>query len=122
MEVCVNASFKVVFYEGPTGSCPPLDFLDSLDTRMRAKVVSELTVLQEVGNQLREPYSKPLGNGIYELRCKLGSNIVRLLYFFVAGHVIVVTSGFVKKGRKTPRDEIALAQRRRADYLRRQGL
>lgn len=115
-------SFKVVFYEGPKGSCPPLDFLDSLDTRMRAKVVSELTVLQEVGNQLREPYSKPLGNGIFELRCKLGSNIVRMLYFFVAGHVIVVTSGFVKKGRKTPRDEIALAQRRRADYLRRQGL
>ncbi len=31
---------------------------------------------------LREPYSKHLDDGIFELRCKFGSGITRVLYFF----------------------------------------
>ena len=42
-----------------------------------------IELLQEKGNQLREPYSKHLDDGIFELRCKVGSNITRVLYFFL---------------------------------------
>lgn len=46
------------------------------------KMYGLLGILQEKGNMLREPYSKHLDDGIFELRCKFGSDITRVLYFF----------------------------------------
>lgn len=59
-----------------------------------------IELLQEKGNQLREPYSKHLDDGIFELRCKVGSNITRVLYFFYYKGQIILTNGFVKKNSK----------------------
>ena len=59
-------------------------------------------------------------DGIFELRCKLGSNITRALYFFYVAKRIVVTNGFVKKTQKTPPGEIKLAKDRRKDWIERQ--
>ena len=59
-------------------------------------------------------------DGIFELRCKLGSNITRALYFFYVGKRIVVTNGFVKKTQKTPPGEIKIAKDRRKDWIERQ--
>lgn len=80
-----------------------------------------LTVLQEKGNQLREPYSKHLEDGIFELRGKVGNDISRVLYFFYYGGKIVITNGFVKKTNKTPHDEIKKAKCYRKDYIERFG-
>src|SRR5699024_3619013 len=52
------------------------------------------------GPLLREPYSKPLENGIFELRTKQGSDITRVLYFFVIGKKAILTNGFIKNLRK----------------------
>jgi phage-related protein len=68
-----------------------------------------------------EPYSKSLEDGIFELRTKLGSDITRVLYFFVIGKKIVLTNGFVKKKQKTPRVEKELAKKYKIDYERRYG-
>ena len=79
-----------------------------------------MELLEEKGTELREPYSAPLEDGIFELRCKLGSNITRALYFFYVGKRIVVTNGFIKKTQKTPPGEIKLAKDRRKDWIERQ--
>ena len=73
--------------------------------------------LQENGNQFREPYSKHLDDGIFELRTKQGTNIVRNLYFFFVGNKIIITHGFRKKTQKTPPGEIERAKEYRKDYL-----
>ena len=112
--------FKVIFYNFEKGESPVTDFLDSLDNKMSAKLVSLLELLEEKGTALREPYSAPIGEGLFELRCKQGSNNVRVLYFFYYGKTIVVTNGFVKKTQKTPAKEIRLAKERRKDWLKRQ--
>ena len=75
--------FEVIFYETSEKECPVELFLSNLDVKMRAKLVGLLEILEENGNQLREPYSKHLGDGIFELRCKVGSDITRVLYFFI---------------------------------------
>ena len=111
--------FTVVAYEKENGEAPVEVFLNSLDLKMRAKMFGMIGLLQEKGNQLREPYSKNLDEGIFELRCKVGSNITRVLYFFYYEGQIVLTNGFVKKIQKTPKDEIKLAKERRADYIER---
>ena len=96
------------------------EFLDSLDRKMNAKLIGLMELLEEKGTELREPYSAPLEDGIFELRCKLGSNITRALYFFYVGKRIVVTNGFIKKTQKTPPGEIKLAKDRRKDWIERQ--
>ena len=51
---------------------------------MRAKIFGLLgDFTGEKGNMIREPYSKHIGDGIFELRCKFGSDITRVLYFFI---------------------------------------
>ena len=51
--------FEIIFYKKSNGECPIEEFLMSLDSKMRAKVVGLLEILEEKGNLLREPYSKP---------------------------------------------------------------
>ena len=113
--------FTVEFYEKENGDIPVEEFLDGLNIRMKAKSVGLIKILQEKGNLLREPYSKPLGDGIFELRCKVGNNISRVLYFFYYNGKIIMTNGFVKKTRKTPRAVIDRAKAYRDDYLERNG-
>ena len=79
-----------------------------------------LEFLEKMGPQLREPYSKSLGDGIFEIRAKQGSDISRVLYFFMVGRRIILTNGFVKKTDKTPPREIDKAKRYRADYQQRE--
>ena len=76
-------------------------------------------LLSNNGPELREPSSKSLGDGIFELRAKVGSDISRVLYFFIVGHSVILTNGFVKKTQKTPVSEIDRAKRYRAEFLSR---
>lgn len=113
--------FTVEFYKKENGDIPVEEFLDGLNVKMKAKSVGLIKILQEKGNLLREPYSKPLGDGIFELRCKVGNDISRVLYFFYYNGKIIMTNGFVKKTRKTPRAVIDRAKAYRDDYLERNG-
>ena len=71
---------------------------------------------------LREPYSKPVGGGLFELRIKFSSDITRIFYFFYVDNKIIVTNGFVKKSRKTPKEEIVLAKKYKSDYENRKRM
>lgn len=54
------------------------------------------------------------------MRAKVGSDISRVLYFFVIGKQIILTNGFIKKTQKTPKSEIELAKKYRNEYLNRE--
>lgn len=110
-------SYEVIFYDLEDGTEPAKEFLLSLDVKMRAKMLRTIDPLAVNGVELREPHSKPLDDGIFELRAKVGSDITRVLYFFMVGKRVILTNGFVKKTVKTPPAEIARAKRYRAEYL-----
>lgn len=111
--------FTVEFYDLPDGTEPAKEFILSLDVKMRAKMLRTVELLAHNGTELREPHSKPLSDGIFELRAKVGSDISRVLYFFVVGRKIILTNGFIKKTQKTPPGEIEKARQYRKDYLSR---
>lgn len=113
------SDFKIIAYEKENGEIPVEVFLDSVNPKMRAKIYGLLSILQEKGNMLREPYSKHLEDGIFELRCKFGNDISRVLYFFYHNGKIILTNGFVKKTQKTPKEEIRIAKDRRRNYIER---
>ncbi len=100
--------------------CPPRHCdLNLLDKKMRVKALHSLSILEEFGNALRQPHSKSVGNGLFELRIKFASDISRIFYFFVVDNKIILTNGFVKKTMRTPKSEIELALKYKADYERR---
>ena len=111
--------FTIEFYRLENGKGPVEDFLDSLNPKMRNKAVRSLELLEEFGNTLREPNSKAMGGGLYELRIKFSSDITRIFYFFYVKNKIVLTNGFVKKTQRTSSVEIELARKYKADYERR---
>ena len=111
--------FTVDFYKKENGTKPVKEFIMSREARMQAKIVANLNLLEEYGNMAREPLSKELEDGIFELRIIESGKIARILYFFDKNRIIIATNGFVKKRQKTPRSEIKTAKRRRADYYKR---
>lgn len=112
-------NYTVEYYE-KEGIRPAEEFILRQDKKMQAKIFLVLEFPEERGPALREPFSKALGDGIFEVRAKQGSDISRVLYFFVVGKKIILTNGFVKRTQKTPQQEIDRAKRYRLDYQSRE--
>ena len=97
---------EIKFYEDQTGRVPVKEFLDGLDIKMRQKMLRSIQALQDMGISLRMLLSESLEDGIFALRAKSGTNISRVMYFFIIGNRAVLTHGFIKKTRKTPREAL----------------
>ena len=110
---------RVYFYKDLEGNVPVKEFLDNLEPKMRLKMLRSINALHDMGVSLRLPLSEALGDGIFELRTKVGTNISCVLYFFVVGNCAILTHGFIKKTQKTPAREIQKAKRIRTDYVNR---
>ena len=65
---------EIKFYEDQAGRIPVREFLDSLDIKMRQKMLRSVQALQDMGVSLRMPLSESLDGGIFELRAKVGTN------------------------------------------------
>ena len=115
----IKIQFEVEYYNKDDGTFPVEEFILAQENKMKAKILHTLILLENYGNELREPYSKHIEDGIFEIRIKQGSDIARVLYFFVIGKKIILTNGFIKKTNKTPSSEIALAKKYRNEYLKR---
>lgn len=111
--------FEIEFYRLSDGTAPVEEFLDTLNIKMRNKALDSLLILENFGNNLREPYSKYMGNGLFELRIKFSTDISRIFYFFYTNNKIILTNGFIKKTHKTPRSQLILARKYKADYEQR---
>ncbi|MCX6135444.1 MAG: type II toxin-antitoxin system RelE/ParE family toxin [Ignavibacteriales bacterium] len=113
---------SIEFYRTSSGACPLEEFLDSLSDQQAQKVAWVLRLVERL-ERVPEQYLKKLAgtDQLWEIRIQGGGKSYRLLGFFDGPVLMVLTSGFVKKRQKTPRQEIELAQRRRNEYLERKG-
>jgi phage-related protein len=112
--------FSVEFYETANGQTVVEDELEALEAQspvLHALLTAGLDKLKHRENH-RPPLCLPIGEGLFELRVG-HKDIARVLWFFQYGRRIIAVRCFVKKSRKTPQDELALARRRMNDYLSR---
>jgi phage-related protein len=108
------------FYRTKAGACPVEEFLDSLSSQQAQKVLWVLRLVEEIETVPAQYLKKLIGTeGLWEVRAQSGGDAFRLLGFFEGHRLLVLTSGFAKKTEKIPRREIALAEKRREDHLRR---
>lgn len=87
------------------------NFIDGLDDSTSTKVYKGIRLLREFGKKLSMPYSKKVGDNLYELR-GLGKINIRLLYCFEKDSIWILHS-FIKKTNKIPKKELALAEQRK---------
>ena len=77
--------WQVEYYKKENGDIPVIDYLLTLNPKLRAKACNEIELLEKHGSALREPYVKPITGqkykGVYELRVKFASDISRIFYF-----------------------------------------
>ena len=111
------SNYILKFYREKNGFCPIEDFLDRLNEKMRVKVVRELQLLEEFGSELRMPHSRLISNGIFELRVKYSSDIVRVFFFFDHNKIIILTNGYIKKQQKLSKKDFELAMSYKSAYL-----
>lgn len=110
---------KIEFYETVAGNCPIADFITGLPRNLKAAAAHDIDLLREKGNDIGMPFSKALGNGLYELRVREHEGSIRIFYFFFDGEKIILTNGFFKKTQATPKREMDKARNYKKDYERR---
>lgn len=95
------------------------DFFASQNKKVKAKIVWTLDLIEEL-QRVPESYLKHIENtnGLYEIRIQLGSDIFRIFCFFDHGQLVILINGFQKKTQKTPKKEIEMALKIKAEYER----
>ena len=106
--------FKIIFYKDSSDNSPVEEFLLELNKSNRDLVAQTRRGIEKLRNRAyhREPLSKQIESGLWELRIKAGSGILRVLYTFEKGQVIILLHVFVKKKQKTPANELEIARKR----------
>src|SRR3970040_113920 len=109
--------FSVEFYETVAGAGPLREVLGKLkgsDPDDFAAVVAGLAKLRR-RQYHREPLSKALGDGLFEMR-HLGKLNTRVLWFFARNRRIVAVHGIRNKAHAIPARDIHTALERMRDW------
>jgi len=97
----------VFFNRTADGKCPSEDFINALPGKAAQKVAWVLRLLEELELVPSTYLAKlPGTNDIWECRVSFSSNAYRILCFFRSKSTVVLTNGFIKKKKRTPRSEI----------------
>lgn len=106
--------FEIVFYKDGMGNSPIEEFILGLGKSNRILAAKTRQGIEKLKNRVyhKEPLSKHLESGLWELRIKTGTDILRIIYTFEKGRVIILLHIFIKKRQKTPGRELETARKR----------
>ncbi|MDB6037137.1 MAG: uncharacterized protein JWM99_978 [Verrucomicrobiales bacterium] len=109
--------FTVEFYESVGGRSPVQEFLDELNQSDSNDFAAMLAGLVKLRNRQyhREPLTKSLDKGLFELR-HVGKLNTRVFWFFVKGRRIVAVHGVRNKGQAIPVRDLDIALARMNDW------
>jgi phage-related protein len=104
---------KIIFYENHF-----IDFYQIQDQKVKGKIQYVFELIKQV-DRVPEKFLKHLSgtDGLYEIRVEYQSDIFRIFCCFDDGRLVVLFNGFQKKTQKTPRNEIAMAEKLMKNYF-----
>ncbi len=100
-------TYSVEYFNGRV-----LKEIESWPVGILADYARLVELLMEFGALLKMPHSRPLGDGLFELRPRGSEGIGRALFCFMVGQRVVVLHAFVKKSQTTPQSDLAVARKR----------
>lgn len=101
---------EISFFRLESGREPVREWLLELPKDER-KIIGEDVLKAQYCWPIGKPLVDSLGNGLWEVRSRLGDRIARVI-FYVEGGEMILLHGFIKKTQKTPQQEIDLALKR----------
>jgi phage-related protein len=101
---------NVYFYATELGQEPVRQWLKQLPLSDKRAIGEDIKTVQ-FGWPLGMPLVRHIGNGVWEVRCKLRNGIARVL-FVMEGNSMVLIHGFIKKDQKIPKADLDLAKDR----------
>src|SRR5712664_3928823 len=112
--------FTVEFSGTNAGRIPVQEFLDALKASDPDDFAVVLAGLAKLRNRQyhREPLSKALGDGLFELR-HVGKLNTRVMWCFMKGRRIIAVHGIRNKGRAIPARDLDTAHERMRDWKQR---
>ena|SRR5579862_3845956 len=115
--------FDIVFYETVNGYAPVREFLLELKASDRDDFAAVAAGLEKLRHRQyhREPLTKAIGGGLFELR-HVGKLNTRVLWFFMKGRRIITVHGIRNKGQAIPARDLDTARARMRDWLERNEL
>ncbi|ODS82441.1 MAG: addiction module toxin RelE [Cytophagaceae bacterium SCN 52-12] len=92
-------------------------FFEKQQDKVKDKIIWTLELIEELP-RIPATYLKHIENteGLYEIRVQQGNDIFRIFCFFDQQDLVVITSGFQKKTKKTPKNEIKKALKIKLEY------
>lgn len=69
-------------------------------------------LIEELGPALGLPYTKAIGEGLFEIRAKGKEGIGRSFFCTIKGKEIIILHSFIKKSQKTPKRALATVRKR----------
>tara|TARA_B100000315_G_scaffold148518_1_gene137383 strand:- start:1755 stop:2093 length:339 start_codon:yes stop_codon:yes gene_type:complete len=90
----------------------------SLPEGLLARYLRLTDIMLEFGSNLGMPHTRPLDNGLFELRVKGKEGIARVFYCTRIGKRIVMLHMFIKKSQKTPKKELQIAIKRMNEVIK----
>lgn len=107
-----------IFYRTEAGGEPVREWIKRLSPEDRKRIGEDIKTV-EFGWPVGMPVCRPLGEGIYEVRTGLGQNrVARVLFYIDRKGRMVLLHGFIKKTRKTPREDLGLAKSNKVKHQR----
>lgn len=106
--------FEITFYEDNSGNSPIEEFLLELSESNLRLVLKTREAIDRLRSRVyhKEPFSKHIELGLWELRVKSGTDILRILYTFEKGRIIILLHIFIKKKQKISTKELEIARKR----------
>ena len=110
----IGMEFTIEYYKDSAGNSPVDEFLLELAETNQMLFNKTSKGLAKLRNRAyhKEPLSKHLESGLWELRIKAGTDILRIIYTFSKGRIIILLHVFIKKRQKTPSGELEIARKR----------
>ena len=111
--------YELLYYWNERGDMPVKEYISLLPEKMRIKIQASFHLLSCEGPALRRPYADKIRGQIYELRVRLGSDQIRILYAFVFRKKILLLHFFRKKTKALLERDLELAENRLRNFMER---
>ncbi len=86
--------------------------VETLPKGLYARFLRMVTMMRENGPNLGMPHTKPMGDGLFEMRLRAMEGIARIFYCTIIGNRIYLLHSIIKKTERTPKIDLDIAKRR----------
>ena len=107
------SSWRLEFY-----SAAVAEVVEGWPIGVRAGFLRIADAMISFGPDLGLPHTRSLGQGLFEIRAKGPEGIGRALFCLLSGKRIRILHAYIKKSRRAPPHEVAIARRRLHEVTR----